>query len=287
VITVGVVTKPQPELARPTLEKLLSWLDGAGHPAVLDPASSQIMAASNNRPVAERSEMPERCDLIVVLGGDGTLLSVARHVHRRDVPILGVNLGHLGFLTEVTVDQMTTALKAFDDGKAVIQRRMMLVASLVRNGETVEVFHCLNDAVVTKAALARITHFRVEAGGRWLTDMRADGLIVATPTGSTAYNLAAGGPIIVPGLNALILSPLCPHTLTMRPIILDANEPVSITLLADSEKVYLTADGQMGQPLQVGDRVIVERSSQSVALVGLPDRDYFSLLREKLGWGSR
>ncbi len=284
--TVGVVTKPQPALARPTLEKLVSWLDGAGHSAILDPASSEMLAA-RERPVAQRSEMPERCDLIVVLGGDGTLLSAARHVHRRDVPILGVNLGHLGFLTEITVDQMTAALTAFFEGRAVIQRRMMLVASLVRNGENVAVFHCLNDAVVTKAALARITHFRVEAGGRWLTDMRADGLIVATPTGSTAYNLAAGGPILAPDLNALILSPLCPHTLTMRPIILDSKEPVSITLLADSGEVFLTADGQMGQPLLVGDRVIVRKSEQPAALVGLPERDYFSLLREKLGWGSR
>ncbi len=284
--TVGVITKPQPDLARPTLEKLLSWIDGAGHEALLDPASSE-MVSGKKRPTAERSEMPERCGLIVVLGGDGTLLSAARHVYKRDVPILGVNLGHLGFLTEITVDQMIQALEAFESGKAVIQRRMMLTASLIREDKTIEVFHCLNDAVVTKAALARITHFRVEAGGRWLTDMRADGLIVATPTGSTAYNLAAGGPILVPGLNAIILSPLCPHTLTMRPIILDAAEPVCITLLANSEKVYLTADGQSGQPLMSGDKVVIERSRQSVALVGLPRRDYFALLREKLGWGSR
>ncbi len=283
---VGVVAKPQPQTARPVLESLVGWLEAGRVPYALDPAAAEILGGAA-REAVERADMPLACDLIVVLGGDGTLLSAARHLHRREVPILGVNLGRLGFLTEITVDQMVPALEAYFAGRAAVQHRMMLLVTLVRDGEAAATFHCLNDAVINKAALARIIHVRVEVGDGWLTDMRSDGLIVATPTGSTAYNLAAGGPILTPDLGAVIISPLCPHTLTMRPIILRGDEAVTITLLQNTGEVFLTADGQMGQPLRVHDRVRVERSPHRTPLVTLPGRDYYALLREKLGWGSR
>lgn len=163
----------------------------------------------------------------------------------------------------------------------------MLQASLVRGGDEVALFHCLNDVVIHKGALARIIEMRVAVGGAWLTDMRADGLIVATPTGSTGYNLSAGGPIVVPTLDCLVISPLAPHTLTMRPILVDGRAPMEISLLRGGERVFLTADGQLGHPLENGDVVRIGRSPHQVPLVVSPGRNYFALLREKLGWGSR
>jgi NAD+ kinase len=226
-------------------------------------------------------------DLVVVLGGDGTLLSVARHLGGRHVPILGVNLGALGFLTEVSTDEMIQTLDLCIEGRASVQNRMTLDATLHREGSVLATYSCLNDVVVNKSAMARIIEVRIEVGGDWLTDMRADGLILATPTGSTAYNLSAGGPILAPGVDGIVLAPLCPHTLTMRPIVLDGKDSVDITLLRGSEEVFLTADGQTGCPVRIGDCVRVQRSPHEVPLVSSPHRGYFALLREKLGWGLR
>ena len=283
---IGIVATPQPDGCLPPLDQLLCHLDAKGLRAVFDPEAARLA----NRPgarVVERSELPPLVDLVVVLGGDGTLLSVARHLGGRHVPILGVNLGALGFLTEVSTDEMIQTLDLCIEGRASVQNRMTLDATLHREGAVLATYSCLNDVVVNKSAMARIIEVRIEVGGEWLTDMRADGLILATPTGSTAYNLSAGGPILAPGVDGIILAPLCPHTLTMRPIVLDGSHPVDITLLRGSEEVFLTADGQTGSPVRTGDCVRVRRSPHGVPLVTSPHRGYFALLREKLGWGLR
>ena len=283
---VGIVAKPQPSGALPLLGALLAWLEGRNLSFVLDPDAARL-AGEGPWQVREREEIPSSSDLVVVLGGDGTLLSVARHMHTKEVPILGVNLGSLGFLTEVSADEMLPVLEEYLEGKVPVQRRLMLKATLSRNGGELACFHCLNDVVVNKAALARIIAIRVEVGGVWLTDMRSDGVIVSTPTGSTGYNLSAGGPILAPGLDGIVISPLCPHTLTMRPLIVDRGAPIDIVLLQGSEQVYVTADGQLGHPLREGDRVRIERSHHAAPLIANPRRTYYSLIREKLGWGSR
>ena len=284
---IGIAAKPQSGGALPVLNDLLAWLQSRGVRCVLDPDAHRLAGDLSSLPVEERARLPQVCDLVVVLGGDGTLLSVARHMHVREVPILGVNLGSLGFLTEIAREEMLRALEGCLQGRAAIQRRMMLQATLVRAGGDVAQFHCLNDVVINKGALARIIELRVEVGGTWLTDMRADGLIVATPTGSTGYNLSAGGPILVPNLDCLVMSAVAPHTLTMRPLLVDGRAPIGVSLLRGGEQVYLTADGQLGHPLQDGDHVRIERSPHQVPLVVSSSRNYFTLLREKLGWGSR
>lgn len=284
-LTVGVVCKPKPGTqGLPILSDLIAWCGRRGYPMVFEPVAAALSGIAHPK-TCERSVLPGEVDLIVVLGGDGTLLSVARHLDVKRVPILGVNLGHLGFLTEIPTGEMVATLEAFIQGRAPIQERMMLHANLESGGSHVASFHCLNDAVLTTAALARMIEVRVEVEERWLTDMRADGLILSTPTGSTAYNLSAGGPIVTPGLEAVIMAPLCPHTLTMRPLVLSARQQIAVTLLK-GEEVMLTADGQKGAKLQPGDKVRVARSEHTVPLVTSLGRDYFALLREKLGWGT-
>jgi NAD+ kinase len=283
-LTVGIVCKPTPGVTGlPILADLVAWCRQRGYAMVFEPVAASLSGEAHPL-TCERPVLPGEVDLIVVLGGDGTLLSVARHLGAKRVPILGVNLGHLGFLTEIPTGEMIATLEAFTEGKAPVQQRMMIHARLESGGSHVASFHCLNDAVLTTSALARMIEVRVEVEERWLTDMRADGVILATPTGSTAYNLSAGGPIVTPGLEAVILAPICPHTLTMRPLVLEARRPIAVTLLK-GEDVMLTADGQKGARLQVGDKVRVARSDHGVPLVTSPGRDYFALLREKLGWG--
>lgn len=285
-LRIGIVAKPNPTTALPVLRRLTDWLRTEGLAFCLDETAASMLPPESAEQL-DREHMPLRCDLIVVLGGDGTLLSAARHLHHREIPLLGVNLGRLGFLTEISVEEMIPVLRQHLQGQSVVQYRSMLHVKLLRREMPLEEYHCLNDAVVNKAALARIVQLRIEAGGRWLTDMRADGLIVATPTGSTAYNLAAGGPILSPDLDAVVLAPLCPHTLSMRPILLKGDDAVMVTLLEDGGGVHLTADGQVGRPLETGDQVEITRSRHRTPLVLGPHRDYYTLLREKLGWGAR
>ncbi|WP_305041716.1 NAD(+)/NADH kinase [Geoalkalibacter sp.] len=233
------------------------------------------------------SEIPERTDLIIVLGGDGTLISVARHVGARMKPILGVNLGSLGFLTEITQNETFSTLERVLAGDFKVSSRMMLDAVVLRSGREVARFVVLNDAVINKGALARIIDMETSVDGVYLTNFKADGLIVATPTGSTAYNLAAGGPIIYPGLNCLVISPICPHMLTNRPLIVSDRAVIRIEVKFEDQHVVLTADGQVGMPLKGGDVVELRRSEVRTLLVKSPTKDYFSVLRAKLRWGER
>ncbi len=225
-------------------------------------------------------------DLLLVLGGDGTLLSMARLVGDLGVPILGVNLGGLGFLTALTVEELFPALEAYLSDGLVIEERMMLSAAVWRQGERLSEYAALNDVVITKSAMSRIIRLEVAVDQQFATGYRADGLIISTPTGSTAYCLSAGGPIVFPTMDALVLTPICSHTLTNRPIVLPASQRIEVTLLTDQD-VMLTADGQVGFALKQMDTVEVRRGSARIRLLRFPQKHFFSVLRTKLKWGER
>lgn len=226
----------------------------------------------------------DRCDLMIVLGGDGTLLAVARAL-QPEVPILGVNLGSLGFLTEVNRGELYPSLVAVLDGRYEVEERTMLAIELHRAGSERESYRALNDVVIAKSALARIIQLEVAISGRRVADYRADGLIVSTPTGSTAYNLSAGGPIVYPALPVMLLTPICPHTLSMRPLVVPDRSDVEITLNTAQEEVYLTLDGQEGRALEFRDRICVTAAESRVRLVKISGRTFYDALRDKLRWG--
>ncbi|MFH1594864.1 MAG: NAD(+)/NADH kinase [Pseudomonadota bacterium] len=239
-----------------------------------------------NEPEPHIPPLPPGVEFIVVMGGDGTILSVARHYGRLDVPILGVNLGGLGFLTEISLDELYPCIKDHVlTGKYEVEARLMLSATLFRQGEPCWQENVLNDAVINKGALARIAELTTWIDGEYLTTYRADGLIVATPTGSTAYNLSAGGPIVYPTLSHILLLPICSHTLSNRPLILPETVTVAVTLDEKAQDVYLTLDGQVGQAMQPGDRVEIRQAPYHLKLVKSPHRTHFEVLRTKLGWG--
>ncbi|MFZ5453282.1 MAG: NAD(+)/NADH kinase [Thermodesulfobacteriota bacterium] len=238
-----------------------------------------------NEPDHQILPLPDDIEFIVVMGGDGTLLSVARRYGQRGIPILGVNVGGLGFLTEVSLEELYPALEQILDGRFEVEERMMLSATIFREGQRFWEETVLNDAVINKGALARIVELTAWIDGEYLTTYRADGLIISTPTGSTAYTLSAGGPIVYPTLRHVLLLPICPHTLSNRPIILPETVTVAVTLDPKAEDVYLTVDGQVGQALQPGDRVEVRRAPHHLKLIKSPRRSHFEILRAKLGWG--
>jgi len=235
----------------------------------------------------EIEHIGEGADFIIVLGGDGTLLSVARHGRGNDVPILGINLGSLGFLTESSVEELPAMLNAVIEGRYDISKRIMIDVSVNREKEKVFEFTILNDAVITKDALARIIDIETYVSNDYLATFRGDGLILSTPTGSTGYSLSAGGPILYPSLKNIIVTPICPHMLTNRPIILPENATIRAILLSRDERVVLTLDGQIGFPLEYGDEVSVKQSSRIVSLIKSSSKGYFEILRTKLKWGER
>lgn len=235
---------------------------------------------------APKDVVARESDLIVVLGGDGTLLSIARRT-KREVPILGVNMGELGFLTEVTEAEAIETLKRVLDGRFVTDKRLTLSARLIRRGHTLERVRALNDVVISNGARARIIRFAVAVDALPLTSYKADGVIVATPTGSTAYSLSAGGPIVEPTVQVLLLSPISPHTLSNRPVVLRPDATVRITIGDDQQDAVLTVDGQDRFELAGGDVIEVFRARTPVALVRSPNRTYYDVLRSKLGWGVR
>ncbi|MDX1584740.1 MAG: NAD(+)/NADH kinase, partial [Thermoanaerobaculia bacterium] len=220
----------------------------------------------------------------ITFGGDGTLLSIARHAPQ-EVPIIGVNMGRLGFLTEIPVEEFDEVLEQFLEGRAVIEPRGALDVTVVHESGSEERYRVMNDAVVNKGALARIIEMWVETEEAFVTSFRADGLVVATPTGSTAYNLSAGGPVIYPTVEAVVITPICPHMLTNRPIVLPDHMTVTIKIREAREEVYLTLDGQEAVSLEDAERVVVRKSDQTISLVQSPSKDYFEILRQKLKWG--
>lgn len=245
------------------------------------------LAAALGWPLCDDPELAARADLLIVLGGDGTLIHAARLLGGRPVPILGVNLGSLGFLTEVPLPELFPLLEQTLAGERQIDSRMKLSCRLLRGGELLVQDEVLNDVVINKGALARITDYQVSLNGQFVTLYKSDGVIVATPTGSTAYSLSANGPIIHPAVDCMIITPICPHALTQRPIVIPADQGVNITLKSESADVYLTIDGKTGHPLRQGDRVEVRRSPNRVLVIRNPRMDYFAVLRAKLRWGER
>jgi NAD+ kinase len=282
---IGVLAKTDREEARQVVPQLLEWCAARGVTAVLEKETAGL-CPDRATSVVLKPELPGHVDLLLVLGGDGTLLSMARLVGDLGVPILGVNLGGLGFLTALTVEELFPALEACLRGEMVIEERMMLAAAVVRQGERLTEYVALNDVVITKSAMSRIINLEVAVEGELATAYRADGLIVSTPTGSTAYCLSAGGPIVFPTMDAVVLTPICSHTLTNRPIVLPATERIDVTLMTDQE-VMLTVDGQVGVNLRERDTVEIDKARARVRLLRFPRADFFSVLRTKLKWGER
>jgi NAD+ kinase len=278
---VGIVAKRNKPEAIAIANRLAEWLR-AKKIKVYIPTLSEGDWKS-----IDREEIPDDVEMIVVLGGDGTLLSVARQVWNRSIPILGVNLGGLGFLTEITLDELYPVLERVVRDDYEVNEREVLGVGVIRRGERIAEFIVLNDAVINKGALARIIDLETTINGDYLSTFRSDGLIISTPTGSTAYNLSAGGPIVYPSLHTIIITPICPHTLTIRPIIIPDDVKIRALLKSRDEEVTLTLDGQQGFTLEFEDVVEVEKAKGRIFLIKSPYRHYFELLREKLKWGER
>ncbi len=282
---VGVIAKIHTPGIREILKDLDQWLTERHVQVFFDQRTGKLL--DNPKEVHSKAKIPSLVDLIIVLGGDGTLLSVARLIEDKNVPILGINLGSLGFLTEVTLEEMYISLEQIQHNEFAAIQRLLLKAYVSREEEQIAEYTCLNDVVITKSALARIIDLHVFINGQDVTTYKADGLIIATPTGSTAYNLAAGGPIVHPDMHALIMTPICPHTLTNRPIVIPDTSVINIMLKSENEDVFLTLDGQVGFALRYQDTVLVKKSEYMISLIRPPKRNYFEVLRTKLKWGER
>ena len=288
---VGIVAKTRLAEAAGVIAELAGWLDARGVKAVFDTETASLVGLPPDRPTSTRDELPLHCDLIVLLGGDGTLIGMAGRIAAAgtDIPILGVNFGSLGFLTEITLPELYASLEDVLDGTARIDPRMMLRSRTLRDGRVFTDRLALNDIVITKGALSRIIDLAVAIGDQPVMRVRADGLIIASPTGSTAYNLAAGGPIVHPAVDAILLTPIAPHMLTNRPIVVPASSEIRVQPAtgASNDELFLTFDGQSGHPMEPDDVVLIERAVRPVRLVRASTRTYFDVLRQKLKWSER
>jgi len=287
---IGIIAKQNKPEAAPIVRNLIEWLQPKKIEVYIDEGMGNLFTphpSATNLCFVEKKEIPSYAEMIIVLGGDGTLLSVARLVEDHDVPILGVNLGGLGFLTEITLEELYRVLERVVQGDFVTDERVVLNAAVIRRGERLAEFVVLNDAVINKGALARIIDLETTINGEYLTTFKSDGLIISTPTGSTAYSLSAGGPIVYPSLHCIIITPICPHTLTNRPIVIPNDVQIRATLKTKQQEVILTLDGQQGFSLEFGDVVEVRKAEGRILLIKSPYRHYFEVLREKLKWGER
>jgi NAD+ kinase len=288
---IGLVAKGGLQAAASVLAELAGWLDAREVVPVFETETAALAGLPPGRPTLGRDELAADVDLVVVLGGDGTLLGMADRIAQAgvDIPILGVNFGSLGFLTEVPLPELYPALEAVLDGTAPEEPRLMLHARAERAGRPFAEHDALNDIVVTRGALSRIIDLSMTVGEEFVSRFRADGLIVATPTGSTAYNLAAGGPIVHPAVPALVVTPIAPHTLTNRPVVIPAGRAVRVRPVTDGSplEIFVTVDGQQGFQLEPDDELIVEPSPRCLRLIRASSRTYFEVLREKLKWGHR
>ncbi|NIP99268.1 MAG: NAD(+) kinase [Nitrospinaceae bacterium] len=277
---IGIFCKQKPEISREVLKNLTQWLREKNYCPLMGQETAEIIGETS--PV-QKEEIPSQADLIIVLGGDGTLLSVARLIHPFEVPILAVNLGSLGFLTEVSLPELYDTLAQVLKGEPNIERRMLLKALLKRKGQNIREDFALNDVVINKSA-ARIVNLEVHVNHQYMTSYRADGLIISTPTGSTAYSLSAGGPIIHPSINALVLSPICPFALTNRPIVIPSQSTLQVKLITE-EEVQVTLDGQTGYTMYREDVLEIKQGPTPVCLIQAPGKNYYQILRRKLHWG--
>lgn len=281
---IGIISKPRKKDAGDILTNLVDWLRKKGIEQLMDKETAGMI---DMKTYYERQDIVDLSEFIIVLGGDGTLLSVARLIGGKGTPILGVNLGSLGFLTEVTLEEMYPLLEEILAGDMIIDERGMLEASIQRDGKEVAKYLVLNDVVINKGAFARMILMETRVGGRYLNTYRADGLIISTPTGSTAYSLSAGGPIVYPTVGSVIISPICPHTLTNRPIVIPDNVDIEVTLSTENEDALVTLDGQEGFSLKYMDTIIVKKSLNKTRLILSPKKDYYQILRQKLRWGDK
>ena len=284
----AIISKPQkPELAG-ILRDLIAWLEARRYTYILDTESAAYLDSSHQSAGIDRADLPRHHpNLVIVLGGDGTLLSAARAFALTPTPLLSVNLGSLGFLTEVPLADLYATLEAWCNNCATIDTRAMMHAELRRDGKPFQHWETLNDVVVAKGAIARMADFTVEIDRQFVATFRADGIIVATPTGSTAYNLAANGPIVMPTVNAMVVTPICPHLLTLRPIVVPGESTIGVHVEGVPNQTYLTVDGQEAIELLLGDEVTCRRSEYTVPLVRLRPNGLFNVLRSKLKWGER
>jgi NAD+ kinase len=280
--TVGLVAKYHEPKAAQMVRWLIPWLKKRGKKVCVENGLVRKGARS-----CSKKEMAAEADLIISLGGDGTLLNIAPLVIRPEVPILGVNLGGLGFITEVAVGELEAVLRKTLDGDYEVEKRMTLEVKAINKKGRSRKFRILNDAVIAKGARSRIIDLETYVGDDYLCTYRADGLIISTPTGSTAYSLAAAGPILEPTLGAIVLAPICPHTLTNRPIVVPSNATIRVTLRSFGDTVFFSPDGQQGVRLHNGDKVEARDYGMPVSLIKLSSRSYYEILREKLKWGER
>jgi NAD+ kinase len=282
---VAIFAKKHDPRCQGVADDLINWLEERDCVPLVE---SQLAGVIGYPKGMAEAEIREQAELVVVLGGDGTLISVARLFSGREVPIVGVNLGSLGFLTEITVEELYPLLERCLQSEPRVSERMMLEVTLTRGDREIGTWRVLNDMVINKGALARIVDMEARVNRHFLTTFKADGLIIATPTGSTGYSLAAGGPIIQPLMSCIVITPICPHTLTNRPVVVTDDSVISITVASSLDsKVFLTLDGQVGFKLEPGDVIEASRAKNSTALVMSGERDYFEVLRTKLKWGER
>ena len=282
---IGIISKPRKAEIREIVPPLLGWLRERRIEAYMDKETGAILESSEK--CLTRNEMPAQADLLIVLGGDGTLLATARALNRKPVPILAVNLGGLGFLTVITREELYPTLEQVLAGNFHTEGRVQIEGEIVRADESLASFLALNDVVLNKGAIARILDFDVLVDGQFVSSYKSDGLIVSTPTGSTAYSLAAGGPVIVPTVGAFIITPICAHTLTNRPLVVPDSATVEVVLQTQREAAYLTVDGQVGIAARSDDIVRMRKSGSFVELVQPTRKNYFEILRQKLKWGER
>jgi NAD+ kinase len=281
---IGIIVKRNKPDAITFASELIKWLSRRNIQVYVD----EFIAPMINHPFScPQSEISQNVDLLIVLGGDGTLLSAVRVMEGGNVPILGVNLGGLGFLTEITLEEVYPVLGQILEGKVETEKRMKLCADVLRQGERVSKYEVLNDVVINKSVLARIINLRHSVNGAYVTTYRGDGVIISTPTGSTAYSLSAGGPIVYPSMDSILITPICPHTLTNRPLLIPDGATVEITLESEEGDVRLTLDGQIGCDLHPFDQVVITKAKESVFFIKSPFKDYFQILRTKFKWGER
>jgi len=283
----AIISKPQKAELGTILPELRTWIRARGWQCVLDVESAAYFAGGEETGVPREKMAEHKPDLVVVLGGDGTLLAAARAFAHTNTPLLSVNLGSLGFLTEVPLAELYATLQAWCDGAAQIETRSLMRAELVCSSGYKRTWDALNDVVVAKGTIARMADFSVSIDGQLVAVFRADGVILSTPTGSTAYNLSAGGPIVMPSVNAMLVTPICPHLLTIRPIVVPGDSAISLKVVGVPNETFLTVDGQEAVPMHVGDEVHCFRSEYSVRLLRLKTNGLFNVLRSKLKWGER
>jgi len=281
---VGILSRPRRADLTNVVAPLLDWLAKRGYRAIYDTETAEALSDGSNSGFL-REDVAAQSDLLVVLGGDGTLLAAAREAAPHGIPILPINLGSLGFLTSFTLEELYPALEECLSGKAETSERVMLTASLRRHGQIVESKNVLNEAVINKGALARMIEVELFIDSEFVCRYRADGLIIATPTGSTAYSLSAGGPIVHPAVESLIVTPICPHTLTDRPVVIGDNCSIEMRLRGQAESVYLTLDGQKGIVMESDDCVSIARAQDWLRLIQPHRKSYYEILRSKLKWG--